>query len=154
MKKVIILRKGQVAMKTFAPPFFNHFSLSLSRKKNCGNEVVVCSQCFLRSSCLQIFFKRGVLKNFANFTGKHACIKKRSQHRYFPVKFAKFWRTIFFFRTPPAATSETKHMYASTVDLLHIRIVNLDWTESHEKEIKHIHDSAADLLHIRIENLD
>ena len=63
MKKVIILRKGQVAMKTFAPPFFNHFSLSLSRKKNCGNEVVVCSQCFLRSSCLQIFFKRGVLKN-------------------------------------------------------------------------------------------
>ena len=45
-------------------------------------------------------------------------------------------------------------MYASTVDLLHIRTVNLDWTESHEKEIKHIHDSAADLLHIRIENLD
>ena len=52
------------------------------------------------------------------------------------------------------ATSETKHMYASAVDLLHIRIVNLDWTERHEKEIKHIHVSAADLLHVRIENLD
>ena len=33
MKKVIILRKIQVTMKTFAPPFFNHFSLSLNRKK-------------------------------------------------------------------------------------------------------------------------
>ena len=26
-----------------------------------------------RSSRLQIFFKIGVLKNFANFTGKHMC---------------------------------------------------------------------------------
>ena len=25
-------------MKSFAPPFFNHFSLSLNRKKTCGNE--------------------------------------------------------------------------------------------------------------------
>ena len=33
MKKVIILKKIQVTMKTFATPFFNHFSLSLSRKK-------------------------------------------------------------------------------------------------------------------------
>ena len=32
------------AMKTFVPPFFNHFSLSLNRKTNCVNEVVVCSQ--------------------------------------------------------------------------------------------------------------
>ena len=38
MKKVIILRKIQVTMKTFAPPFFIHFSLSLNRKKACGNE--------------------------------------------------------------------------------------------------------------------
>ena len=27
-----------MAMKTFAPPFFNHFSLCLNRKKTCGNE--------------------------------------------------------------------------------------------------------------------
>ena len=38
MKKVIILRKIQKTMKTFAPLFFNHFSLSLSSKKTCGNE--------------------------------------------------------------------------------------------------------------------
>ena len=38
--------------------------------------------------------------------------------------------------------------------LLHIRMGNLDWNESHEKKTKHIHASAADLLHIRIGNLD
>ena len=37
MKKVIILEKIQVIMKTFVPPFFNHFSLSLNRKRS-GNE--------------------------------------------------------------------------------------------------------------------
>ena len=50
--------------------------------------------------------KIDVLKNFPNFTGKHLCwslflinlqalklatpLKKRLQHRWFPVKFAKF----------------------------------------------------------------
>ena len=38
MKKVIILRKIQATMKTFAPSFFNYFSLGLKRKKACGNE--------------------------------------------------------------------------------------------------------------------
>ena len=33
MKKVIILKKIQVTMKTFAPPFFNHFSLRVNGKK-------------------------------------------------------------------------------------------------------------------------
>ena len=33
MKEVIILSKIQVPMTTFTPPFLNHFSLSLNRKK-------------------------------------------------------------------------------------------------------------------------
>ena len=37
MNKVAILKRMQVTMKTFVPPFFDHFSLSLSRKKG-GNE--------------------------------------------------------------------------------------------------------------------
>ena len=46
--------------------------------------------------------KKGILKNFANFTGKHKCwsllqarnfIKKKLQHWCFPVKFAKILRT-------------------------------------------------------------
>ena len=32
-KKVIILRKIQVIINIFAPPFFSHFCLSLNRKK-------------------------------------------------------------------------------------------------------------------------
>ena len=66
-----------------------------------------------RSSLSQKFFKIDVLKDFANFTGKHQCwslacnfIKKRLQHRCFPVKFANFLRTPFFYRTPPVADSE------------------------------------------------
>ena len=46
------------------------------------------------------------------------------------------------------ATSDAKHIHASAVNLLHIRIGNLDWNESHEKETKYIHALAADLLHI------
>ena len=95
MKKVIILRKVRVIMKTFAPTFFNYFSLSLSKKKICDNEAVVCSQSFLRSSRSHVFFKKGVLKNFANLTGKHVCIKNRLQDRCFSMKFAKFLRTSF-----------------------------------------------------------
>ena len=34
MKKVIVLKKIQVTMKTFAPQFSNHFTLSLNRKKS------------------------------------------------------------------------------------------------------------------------
>ena len=53
------------------------------------------------------FFKVSVLKNFTNFTGKHLCwslfltkfltnvIKTTLQHRHFPVKFTKFFRTLF-----------------------------------------------------------
>ena len=56
-----------------------------------------------RSSRLQTFFKTGVLKNFAKFTGKHLCqnqpatlLKNRLWHSCFPVNFAKFLRTPFF----------------------------------------------------------
>ena len=51
-----------------------------------------------RSSRKQIFFKTGVIKNFAIFTGKYLCgslfllvsSQKRLQHRCFPVNIAKF----------------------------------------------------------------
>ena len=38
MEKVVILKKRQTTIKTFPPPFFNHFSLNLNRIKTCGNE--------------------------------------------------------------------------------------------------------------------
>ena len=57
-----------------------------------------------RSGRLQMFFKIGVLKHFTIFTGKHlswslkACkyIKKRLQHRCFPVNIAEFLRIAIF----------------------------------------------------------
>ena len=64
-----------------------------------------------RSSCPKVFCKKGVLRNFANFAGKHLCqslffnkaaglrpatlLKKRLWHRCFPVNFAKFLGTPF-----------------------------------------------------------
>ena len=53
-----------------------------------------------KSSCAKkVFWKKAVLINFANFTGKHQCwslfLIKRLQHRCFSVKFAKLLRTHF-----------------------------------------------------------
>ena len=71
--------------------------------------------CF-KSSRPDVFCEKGVLGNFAKFTGKHLCqslflmklqaapatlLKKRPCYRCFPVSFAKFLRTAFF----------TKHLW-------------------------------------------
>ena len=71
-----------------------------------------------RSSRPEVFCRKGVLRNFAKFTGKNLCeglfsnnvagltlatlLKKGLWHRCFPVKFL---RTPFFNRTPPVAAS-------------------------------------------------
>ena len=55
--------------------------------------------------------KKGVVRNFTKFTGKHLCqsiflnkdaglrpatlLQKRLWHRYFPLNFVKFLRTVF-----------------------------------------------------------
>ena len=53
-----------------------------------------------RSSRLQMFFKIGVLKNFAIFTGKHLCwslfLIKWQAFRCFPENIGKFLRAAFF----------------------------------------------------------
>ena len=69
-----------------------------------------------RSSRLEVFCRKGVLRNFEKFTGKHLCqsllfnkvaglkhvtlLKKRLWHSCFPVNFSKF------LRTPSVAASE------------------------------------------------
>ena len=73
-----------------------------------------------------MFYKIGVLKIFANVTGKHLCwslffnkvarlrpatlLKKRLQRRCFPVKFATFLRTSFY-RAPLVAASEDNKIH-------------------------------------------
>ena len=65
-----------------------------------------------RSSRLEVFCRKGVLRNFAKFMGKHLCqslffnkvpglrpatlLKKRIRYRCFPVNFPKFLRTPLF----------------------------------------------------------
>ena len=51
---------------------------------------------FVRSSRPEVFCKKGVLRNFAKFTGKHLCQGLFfNKKRCFPVNFAKFLRTPF-----------------------------------------------------------
>ena len=66
---------------------------------------------FFGSSRPELFCKKGVLRNFTTFKGKHLCqslffnkvaglrpaslLKKRLWHRCFPVNFVKFLRTPF-----------------------------------------------------------
>ena len=66
----------------------------------------------LRSSCSEVFCKKGVLKNFTKLIRKHLCqslflnkvaglkpvtlLKKRLWHRCFLVNFTKFLRKLFF----------------------------------------------------------
>ena len=64
---------------------------------------LIVRSCAFRSSHRGNSVKKCVLKNFGNFTGKHLCrslfliklqacnfVKKRLQHKCFPVKFTKF----------------------------------------------------------------
>ena len=133
-------------MKAFAPPFFNHFSLRLDRKKTRLWEPWERNY---RSSRAQIFFKIGVLKNFANFSWMHLSwsLKKRLQHRCFDLKFAIHLRTSSF----------TGHLWWQHLKLNIFMLqppIYLDWNESHDKKNRHIYASADDLLHIRMEILE
>ena len=65
-----------------------------------------------RSSRLEVFCKKGVVRNFAKVTGKHLCqsllfdideglrpatlLKRRLWHRCFSENFVEFLRTLFF----------------------------------------------------------
>ena len=71
-----------------------------------------------------MFFKKGVLRNFAKFTGKHLCqrlflnkvagqrpkvcnfIKKESLAQVFSCEFCEISKNTFFHRTPLVAASE------------------------------------------------
>ena len=74
-------------------------------------------------------------------------IKKRLQYRSFPVKFAKFFKNTFFYRTPPVAASEllvrlclgfshlhehkSRHCFQDTVLYIHYVTDNNDETTTH-----------------------
>ena len=61
---------------------------------------------------------RDVLKKFVKFKGKHLCrshfIKKEAPTQVFPMNFAKFLRTPFFWRTPLVVASDHCRMLESS----------------------------------------
>ena len=69
------------------------FKFHIYMRFHFGQNEFFSSRCLVRSSRLEVFCKKGVLGNFAKFTGKHLC--QRLWHRCFPVNFAKFPRTPF-----------------------------------------------------------
>ena len=65
-----------------------------------------------RSSRLEVFCQKGVLKNFSKFTVKHLClacnfIKKETLAQVFSCEFRENFKNTFFNRTPPVAASES-----------------------------------------------
>ena len=73
-------------------------------------------QAQIRSSRSQMLFEIDLFKNFTTFTGKHLCwslfliklqvlLKKRLQHRCFPVNIPKFLKNSFFYWTFPVTAS-------------------------------------------------
>ena len=96
------------------------FQLGLTRNTDfSGGREWVTFKYPSRSSRSQMWFKIGVLKIFAIFTGKYLCwslflikllnllnfIKRRLQRRCFPVNIAKFLRTLFFRLSTVAAST-------------------------------------------------
>ena len=101
----LLIQKINVTSKRIACFYYNNTELQ-------NYERACPSRYKDRSSRLEVFCKKGVLGNFAKFTGKHLCqrlffnkvaglkpatlLKKSLWHRCFPVNFAKFLRTPFF----------------------------------------------------------
>ena len=81
---------------------------------------------YLRSSCPDVFCKKGVLKNFANFAGKHLCQSLYFNkfagltHSCFPVNFAKFLRIPFLTEHLRWLLMILIHSYQQTIlEILH-----------------------------------
>ena len=88
-----------------------------------------------RSISLEVHCKKGVLRNFSKFTGKHLCqslffiklacnfIKKETLAQVFSCEFCKISKNIFFHTTPPVAASDTE-IVQNEISILKL-IVNL-----------------------------
>ena len=57
----------------------------------------------------EVFYKKRCSKKFAKFTGKHSC--QSLWDRCFPVKFAKFLRTLFLQNTSKRLLLDRSHQY-------------------------------------------
>ena len=75
---------------------------------------------FNRSNRLEVFCKKGVLRNFAKYTGKHLCqsllfeacnfIKKETLAKVFFWEFCKISKNTFSYKTPSVAAAGLIHV--------------------------------------------
>ena len=78
-----------------------------------------------------VFCKKGVLRYFTKFTGKHLCLrpatllKKRLWHICFLVNFEKFLRTPFFNRTPPWPPDPSKSFQGNLHSSINLPLFDL-----------------------------
>ena len=70
----------------------------------------------------QRFCKKGILRNFAKFTGKRLCrnfIKKEALAQVFSCKFCEISKNTFSYRTPPVAASvNTAHVMKIVIKMI------------------------------------
>ena len=75
----------------------------ISTTKISVSKIILWRELIIQKQAPEVFCKKGVLRNFVKFTGKHlrqslrpaTLLKKRLWQRGFPVNFAKFLRTSF-----------------------------------------------------------
>ena len=58
-----------------------------------------------RSSRPEVFCKKGVLRNFTKFTGKHLCQSQGDSAQVFSSEFSEISKNTFCYRTSPVAAS-------------------------------------------------
>ena len=97
--------------RRYLPEIFQEQSFADVLQNSCSKKISYVSK------------KKPVLESlFDKVAGLKACslIKKRLQHSYFPVKFATFLKTFFFFyRKPQAAASQPAFTYSKlTIETL------------------------------------
>ena len=92
--------------------FLRNFGSSFVSSNYLTQNQVMAKLTNFRSSRREVFCKKGVLRNFTKFIGKHlyqslffnkvaglrpaTSLKKRLWYKFFPVNFVKFQRTPFF----------------------------------------------------------
>ena len=108
--KLIRKETSETVITTFIPP-----------SRNFANVNKISWENFCRSSRPKVFCKKSVLRNFAEFAGKHLCqslflnkvaglrsatLFKKKLAQVFSCGFCKISKNTFSYRTPPVAASD------------------------------------------------
>ena len=120
----------------FLISLWKHIYTVSTRAETFGNPV----KKFTRSSRREVFSKKGALRNFAKFTGKHLCqrlfliklqaktcsfIKKESLAQVFSCEFCEISKNTFSYRTPPVAASDSRRGEISHCIEIQLRVAYL-----------------------------